>query len=54
MARALASSTPLIGSIPTFATFSGDSWATCSISMPPATLAMQRKLRFARSSRYEK
>ena len=35
----------------TWATFSGCSCATCSISMPPATLAMHRNVRLARSSR---
>jgi hypothetical protein len=51
MSRALASSTPVLASIGSWTTFSGVSCATCSISMPPAVLAMHRKARFARSSR---
>ena len=42
---------PSLASIAILATRSGVSAATCSMSMPPATLAMQRKVRFARSSR---
>ena len=52
ISRALASSTPLHGvDRRPWRPCPGSRAATCSISMPPATLAMQRKVRFARSSR---
>ncbi len=54
ISRAFARSTPVSAETGTLATFSGEVWATSSMSMPPAAEQMARKVRFARSSRKEK
>jgi hypothetical protein len=48
---AVALSTPVVASTGMRASASGRSTASCSISMPPSTLAMARKVRLERSSR---
>ncbi len=53
ISRAFSMVTPSLAFTGTLASFSGVSSATCSMSMPPATEAMARKVRLVRSSRYE-
>ena len=51
--RATSGVTPSMASIGVLATASGRVSATSSISMPPSTDAMERKVRLARSRRKE-
>ncbi len=53
ISRAFSMVTPSLAFTGTLASFSGVSSATCSMSMPPATDAMARKVRLVRSRRYE-
>ena len=50
---ALASSIPVNAFTGIFASASGRSSASCSISMPPSCVAIARNVRFDRSSRNE-
>ena len=54
ISRALARSMPVSAPTGIWATASGLVAATSSISMPPSTEQMERKVRFARSRRNEK
>lgn len=53
ISRAFSMLTPSLASTGTFARASGFSSATTSISTPPCTDAMARKVRLVRSRRYE-
>jgi hypothetical protein len=54
ISAAFAASTPEIGSTGTLASASGAAAATSSMSIPPCTLAIARKLRWVRSRMNER